>query len=153
MDGSVQTMPAVEYRFISGAQAHQQLTRVLLWIGGALVGTMILVAVIQALFFKRKKISPRLEGGQRGYGLLGGTVCPKCGYTFPRHLWGINLLVGRLDRCEHCGKWVMTRRASQEELRSAEKAVLEEVRAEENTTLSQHDERDLLEETKYIDKL
>jgi DNA-directed RNA polymerase subunit RPC12/RpoP len=52
-------------------------------------------------------------------GLLGGTICPNCGRPYALHIWGFNLMAGRLDRCPHCGKWRLVRRATPEALRSA----------------------------------
>lgn len=57
--------------------------------------------------------------GER-YGLLGGAVCPNCGRAFSRHWWAPTLLVGRLDRCPHCGKWNLVRQATSEALSRAE---------------------------------
>jgi hypothetical protein len=54
------------------------------------------------------------------YGLAGGAVCPKCGLPFSRSVFGLNLLVGKLSRCPHCGKWSVVGRASPEELAAAE---------------------------------
>jgi hypothetical protein len=57
----------------------------------------------------------------RSYGVLGGVVCPKCGRPFGMHWWGFNIsFVGKYDRCPHCGKWSLVRRASREELLAAE---------------------------------
>jgi len=43
-------------------------------------------------------------------GLFGGTICPKCKRPFARHWWGINIGVGKYDRCPHCGKWSVVQR-------------------------------------------
>ena len=59
----------------------------------------------------------------RSYGALGGVVCPKCGRPFGMHWWGFNIsFVGKFDRCPHCGKWSLVRRAGREELMAAEAA-------------------------------
>ena len=58
---------------------------------------------------------------RHGYGLLGGTVCPKCGKPFGLHWWAPHIGLGRYDRCPHCGKWSAVRFASAERLREAEK--------------------------------
>jgi len=61
-------------------------------------------------------------GTPRSYGMLGGTICPKCNRPFSRHIWGLNIGMGKYDRCPHCGKWSVTRGASLAELRAAEEA-------------------------------
>ena len=43
------------------------------------------------------------------HGPHGGTICPKCHKPFARHIWGLNLVVGKYDRCPHCGKWSLVR--------------------------------------------
>ena len=59
-------------------------------------------------------------GTPRNYGASGGTVCPRCGRPFPFHRRAINLPAGRLDICEHCGRWGIYRRRPLEELFCAE---------------------------------
>ena len=62
-------------------------------------------------------------GEPRSYGVLGGVVCPKCGHPFELQWWGVNIsFVGKYDRCPHCGKWSVVRRASREALLAAEAA-------------------------------
>jgi hypothetical protein len=51
------------------------------------------------------------------YGPAGGSICRNCARPFGRHLWMPNLLVGKLSRCPHCGKWQLARRASVDELK------------------------------------
>lgn len=55
-------------------------------------------------------------------GVLGGTLCPNCGRPYALHLWGVNLMFGRLDRCPHCGKWKLVRRFTQRMLQDAAEA-------------------------------
>jgi hypothetical protein len=57
---------------------------------------------------------------RRGYGYLGGTVCPHCGRPYAMHVWSIRLIGVRLDRCPHCGRWGFVRPASAETLAQAE---------------------------------
>jgi len=152
-DGSQENTPAAEYHFITHEQTQKELTQVLLWIGGALIGVMGIAVIMQGWFLKNKKTASARRGEKRDYGLLGGAICPKCGYPFPRHIWGMNLIVGKLDRCEHCGKWVITRRASPGELQAAEEAELNMDQVEQKAVVVQKEEKDLLDETRYIDEL
>lgn len=58
---------------------------------------------------------------QRGvYGAAGGSVCPRCGLPFSRHVFSPNVLIGKLERCPHCGRWSIVRQASRAELEAAE---------------------------------
>ena len=63
-------------------------------------------------------------GAQRKYGVSGGTICPRCKRPYAMHTFGLNLGIGKLDRCPYCGKWARVRRKSLDELRAAEAAEL-----------------------------
>lgn len=143
----------VQYNFLSQKEASKQITTVLIGIGGAVVGTLLIVALIQGLVINRDGKPRHQSGTPRNYGLLGGTICQKCGRSFPRHIWGINLVVGRLDRCDHCGKWSMTIRATPKALRMAEEAEQESFDGGSLEVPVPVDNKDLLEETKYFDDI
>jgi len=65
------------------------------------------------------------------HGTWGGTICPKCSKPFARHIWGINIGIGKYDRCPHCGKWSIVRRVHPDILN---KAVEMMQQAESNNT-------------------
>ncbi len=152
-DGSSQLTPALIYDFLARETSSQQIKKIFLIIGGILLGVIAIVTFVQTVFLKGKKQGTREPGAPRSYGLMGGTICPKCGRPFPRHIYGMNLVVGRLDRCDNCGKWVMTVRATPEVLRMAEEAELEAVKADETETIRPAKERDNLEDTRFFDDL
>ncbi|MBN1889321.1 MAG: hypothetical protein JW850_15105 [Thermoflexales bacterium] len=114
--------------FVSAEAGWQTAGKIILPIA-VLIGVLMLASFIGPLLMDggQKKRPVWAEGftpGEpRDYGLLGGAVCPKCGRPFGRHCWGLNLsFTGKLDRCPHCGKWSLVRRASREELAAAEAA-------------------------------
>ena len=113
-------LAAIRYNFISAADEKSGMAKILIPIGGVVVGVLLISFLIQYLT-KPKKLSAG-DDRPRDYGMMGGTICPKCGHPFPRSLMGINLVVGRLERCESCKKFVMTVRASPEDLYKAEMA-------------------------------
>lgn len=80
-------------------------------------------------------------GQPRRY-LFGGTLCPKCGRPFELSLMKLNLVVGALDRCPHCGKWSLIRRVPINILRDAEAAELEQ--AESRGQVTEMSEEDKL---------
>jgi hypothetical protein len=84
------------------------------------------VPFVQSMRGQRQSVPP---GTERNYGLVGGAICPKCGRPTPRHLWGLNMLVGKFDRCENCGRWSLLRAAPLSELRAAEAAERRQARA------------------------
>lgn len=90
---------------------------------------LIVVAVVLALSIGRRlfagsgagtSLPPSAEGQPRRYGVAGGAVCRRCGLPFARSLMDPNLLVGKLTRCPHCGKWAVLPAASPAELSLAE---------------------------------
>lgn len=56
-------------------------------------------------------------------GMFGGAICPKCKRPFARHWWGINLIVGKYDRCPHCGRWSLVQAAHPDLLRASHEAM------------------------------
>lgn len=86
-----------------------------LYIVGAVVLLAVGFRVISHLLTR-----DRSSGKPGGYGMYGGAVCKHCGRPFSRHWWSPGLLVGRLERCPHCGKWSLTQPASPQMLASAE---------------------------------
>jgi hypothetical protein len=152
-DGSTQETNAVVYEFLASKAANQQVTKLLLFIGGATLAVFVLGALIQSFLTKKNKPKEWKPGEPRNYGFFGGTICPRCGHSFPRHIFGMNLVVGRLDRCDHCGKWVMTTRATPSALRAAEEAEREAFIEEENGALEVPDLKENLEDTIYYDDI
>ena len=97
-------------------------------IAGPIVGVtfgIILLSTLLPILMGRRIGSGIPLGAPRSYGMLGGTICPKCKRSFGIHIWGLNMLAGKLDRCPHCGRWSLVRRVSPEELKAAEAVELE----------------------------
>ncbi len=107
-DGRELPSNAVQRQFVSAGSFSTIVVIVLLLVVG--------LRVVSHFITKRSG-----SGAEGSYGIYGGAVCPRCGRPFARHWWGINLVAMRLDRCPHCGKWHISRRASPEELQSAER--------------------------------
>lgn len=89
----------------------------------AVIGTMVpIVGIIFLLMAAAAGISALLGPKKKvgGYGILGGTVCPKCGLPFSLKILGFTWFTGKLQRCPHCGKWSVVNRASASALAAAE---------------------------------
>jgi len=114
-----------QYRqeFVAAEEGWQTAAKIILPILGIVFGIIILAYLVPALFGrgKRQTLAP---GMSRNYGVLGGAVCPKCSRPFPMHIFGLNLIVGKFDRCPYCGKWSLVRQTPIEVLRAAEAAEL-----------------------------
>lgn len=104
-------------------------------------------AVIPALLGKKGKAGPIGE-----YSMAGGTVCPRCKFPFSRNTLSPNLVVGKLERCPHCGKWSIRARASQAELATAEERLRS---AQDETPTIESDPQDslrrALDDSRYDD--
>jgi hypothetical protein len=151
-DGQQLQSNVINAQFITSAQAGQSTLRIIIPIAVVVVVAIALSALIPMLSTRGK--TERLPlGSQRSYGMLGGAVCPKCGRPFSIHFWGINMLVGKLDRCPYCGKWSLVRRSSMADLRAAEQAELDQATSEAiQSPLSEEEKlRKELDNSKYQD--
>lgn len=123
-------------------------------IAGPIIAISLIAVLLSAVvpLLNRKKGA---NGARRTYGAAGGAICPKCQRPFSRHTFSPNLVVGKLERCPHCGKWSIVPRAPEQMLRIAEE--LEDSQAKEVTSQStpQTEEEKLrraLEESRYQDR-
>ncbi len=111
-----QALASNTYRreFLTSAEAWQAtrdlLVPLLVFVGLAVVAS----ALVPALLSRRQGTRPG------AYGAAGGAVCPRCELPYARHFLAPNLLVGKLARCPHCGKWAVVGRASPTALEQAE---------------------------------
>lgn len=124
LDGVELQSQEIKVEFVSADQGLKAAGRIAIPIIGISLGLMLLAIILPVLLGrgKRKSTPP---GARRSYGLFGGAICPKCARPFPLQLWGLNLLVGRLEHCPHCGKFSLVHRASPDMLRQAELAELD----------------------------
>ena len=146
-DGKTFTTDALTYNFLSKEAANKSMVGIFIPLIGLIAGVAVLSFLLQTLMNRKKTSSGALSYN----GFYGGTVCPKCSRPFARSLLGMNMVVGRLERCPHCGKWVMTRRASLAELEAAAEAergsgVVDEAPAEPRSQM-----QDMLDDSKYYD--
>ncbi|MDX9953211.1 MAG: hypothetical protein RBT75_03910 [Anaerolineae bacterium] len=126
-DGQTLEGKELRFEFVPASSAAQGALSILAPILVVVFGGMLVMVVI-----------PLLRKGKGGAaatpvnGILGGTVCPKCGRPFGLHIWALNVsFAGKYDRCPHCGKWSFVRRASPAvlEAAAAEKAASAEAAA------------------------
>jgi len=111
-----QTLEAqpIQREFVSAEASTEAAFKI---VGPIVIGALLLVlvgSVVPALSRKKKPF----ELG--AYGIAGGAVCPRCGMPYSRSAMGPNLVIGKLERCPHCGKWAIVPRASQAKLQAAE---------------------------------
>ncbi len=118
--GQVLASNTVSAEIVSFSQGWQSAVR-LLWplllIIAVALGSSIAVPLLSARGGRRYE-----PGALRDYGISGGTVCSRCKRPYSLSFLSPRLVVGRLARCPYCGKWTIARPASQEVLRAAEQA-------------------------------
>jgi len=150
-DGQTYT-PSVRMQFASAEQESSGIVRIV----GPLLGVVAVVLLggvaIQVLFF-RGKFKNMPPGTERNYGISGGTICPRCKRPYALHIWAINLIGSKFDRCDFCGKWASVRPLSIEKLRAAERAELESFSAPSPIAEKSEEEklREMLDKSKYSD--
>ncbi len=112
-------------------------------------GAILLVAVFSVLSY----VLTRRGGGSRSYGIFGAAVCVRCGRPVPFHFASPGLLVGRLVRCPHCGKWQVRPRATPQQLAAAEafERELDEMDREVTPEEEAERRRRMIEESRYTD--
>ena len=115
----------IRIEFVSAAEGWRTVRAIVVPLLVIVFGLVCLSFVVPWLL-GRGKLKSLPPGEARSYGLLGGTICPKCGRPFAIHIYGLKLLAGKLDRCPYCGRWSLVRRASPLELKQAESAELEQ---------------------------
>lgn len=151
LDGSELYSNQQKREFVSAEVGWRTAGSIVLPLLGIIVIVMVISIAAPSLVGRGKKKSLPL-GEQRSYGIFGGTICPKCDRPFGMHIWGLNMMVGKFDRCPHCGKWSLVRRATLAALQQAEAAELETESQFERET-SSPEERLLkdLEDSRYQD--
>ena len=87
-----------------------------------LLGLVLVIVVVSALVPLITGKNKKFELGK--YGAAGGAVCRSCSLPFSRNVLAPNLVVGKLERCPHCGKWMIAPRAGQAALQEAEQRYL-----------------------------
>lgn len=102
-------------QFLSSEEAAGSVTRFVVPLVVVIVAVALIATILPGLMSKGKG---RFQLGE--YGMAGGAVCPACKLPFSRQVMAPNLVVGKLSRCPHCGKWSIARRATPSELELAE---------------------------------
>lgn len=122
------TFDAIGYK-ADGSEVHAtEFTRTFLsaenaWseVGDMLVPILVLVGLATLLGVLVPVLMGRKKQYTLGvYGAAGGAICPRCTFPYSRNMLSPNLVLGKLERCPHCGKWAIVPRASGAALKAAE---------------------------------
>jgi hypothetical protein len=149
-DGSLLESNVVRVEFVSADEGWQTAAKIALPIVGIVFAVM-LFGFLFPLLLGRGKHEHLPSGAQRSYGMLGGGICPKCKRPFALHVFGLNLIGGKFDRCPYCGRWSLVRRLPLEALRKAEAAELEAEKSAAGTPEESEEEyRKQIEDSRYL---
>jgi len=150
-DNSTVNAEPARFKFLSAQEESGAMQKILIPLLALVFGFMALGMGTQFLAGRGKPAGGPEPGTQRSYGFAGGSICPKCNRPTPRHMTGINLVVGKLDRCENCGKWSIMRGYPLDVLRAAEAA--ERAAGQSTSPVSEKSEedklRDMLDDSRY----
>ncbi len=138
-DGQELPSREITVEFVSADEGWQAagkiLVPVLILVGISTIGAFVLP------FISGKKRGSTPPGEQRRYGVAGGAICPRCKRPFSLNFLAPNMLVGKLDRCPHCGKYGIMRARSLTDLRAAEAAELQTAQAQSQMPEESEEER------------
>lgn len=115
LDGTELYSNEITRYILSGEEAGQSTIKMVVVILGVVIGISVIGIVLPNMLGKKGK---QIRIGK--YSIAGGAVCPRCKMPYSRHTLSPNLAVGKLERCPHCGKWAIVRRASKADLEAAE---------------------------------
>ncbi len=149
--GETFTTPARHMNFVSAEQEAAGMKNIVGPFLIVLVGIMVVVALVQSAVMRKRNPEGIPLGTERQYGFTGGSICKHCGRPTPRHIWGLNIAIGKFDRCENCGKWSVMRAVPYDILRAAE--IAEKASASDKSTFNEKSDeeklRELIDKSKY----
>jgi hypothetical protein len=130
-------------QFLSAEEARSSTMKLIIPIL-AIVGVATLAgAVLPVLMGRGKDFKPG------NYGAAGGAVCPRCTFPYSRNVMAPNLVVGKLQRCPHCGKWAVVARASQDNLQAAETRWAREGTSTVEAPSEEEKKRQMLDDSRF----
>lgn len=151
-DGSTVELTPRRFEFASSQAEKEAIIKIVLPLMGVVLLLTLLGGGLQMFTLLGKPAGRYAPGQPRDYGVLGGAICPKCQRPTPVHIWGLNLVVGKWDRCENCGKFSLMRRQPLEVLRAAEAAERQSEQANLPASAKSEEEKlkELLDQSKYL---
>ncbi len=144
-DGTPVYGPEFVRQFLSADEAKSSTMKIVVPLL-IIVGIATLVGALAPVLMMRGK---EFKPGK--YGAAGGAVCPRCTFPYSRHVLAPNLLVGKVQRCPHCGKWAIVARASQSNLAAAEDRWAREGTSSVEAPSEEEKMRQLLDDSRYED--
>jgi hypothetical protein len=145
-DGKQISSKTISAVFMSKEEGSAAALKVIVPILALVFGAMAISAITAMINGRKGKKLP--TGAARSYA-FGGGICPKCKRPFGFQLLGINMLVGRLMPCPHCGQWSLMKRASISDLQAAELAELDKGKNQFFNNSEEEKRRKELDDSRY----
>jgi hypothetical protein len=145
-DGSQVRTQSVRANFVSASQSTKAAMGIIIPMLVIVFGALILAAVIPLV--TGRKTRSLVPGSPRQYP-LGGGICPKCRRPFAFHIYGLNLMMNKFDRCPYCGRWSSVKSLAISHLREAEQAELAGVPTAAPEVSDEEKLKKELEDSKY----
>lgn len=117
-DGRELTSNTITRTFITSSESNRRLVTTI----APVIGLVIAVSLFSWWVASRGQ---KASGQSAINGPFGGSICPKCHKPFARHWWGLNVVVGKFDRCPHCHKWSIVQRTHPDLLQASYEAMLQ----------------------------
>jgi len=142
--GESQESPRLTLEFVSPDSARLSTLKIIV----PVLGITLAISVLAI-------IGPLLGGGGRrrdqngAYGIAGGAVCRRCGLPFSRHILRPSFLGVRLERCPHCGAWLLAARANPGQLGEAEARLRGQHADTRNPTGGEDSLRRMIEDSRF----
>jgi len=145
-DGKQIGSKTISVVFVSKEQASVAGFKMVVPILAVVFGFMAINTVTNMINIRKAKKLP--AGAPRSY-TSGGGICPNCRRPFGFQLLGIHMFGRKLTPCPHCGKWSIFKRASMNELYTAELAELDTEKAQIYEVSDEEKLRKELDDSKY----
>jgi len=132
--------------FVSKEEGSAASLKIVVPILAVVFGAMAISAITAMVNVRKGKKLP--AGAARSYS-FGGGICPKCKRPFGFQLLSMNMIVGKLTPCPHCGKWSVVKRATMSELHAAELAELDTEKVQIHDASDEEKIKKELDDSKY----
>lgn len=152
-DGSVMETERRGYDFVTAEQEQAAIREIIIPLVTVVLAVSLVGIAFQMLVTRKRPATSLEPGAPRQYGISGGAVCPKCRRPFALRVFSPHLLMFKFERCTNCGKWVLVRRASEDELRGAEEAEMRDAQAAipHEGQVEEKKEKDKIDDSRYIE--
>lgn len=145
-DGKQLKSQTISALFVSKEEGTSAAFKMILPILAVVFGAMAITAITSMITLRKGKKLP--AGATRSY-TFGGGICPKCKRPFGFQLLSMNMVVGKLTPCPHCGKWSIVKRASMGDLQAAERAELDTEKVQISEVSEEEKLRKELDDSRY----